>query len=260
MYTSRITSFSSPPRDLLQEHLPILIQLLLPHSVDLEQPIGRARLLRRHGLERAVAEYYIGGHFSLIREPLAKRAQTLEQLGAGRRDTAAVVRHVGVDPAISLSGAPCPAAVRPARRDSPEPVPAPTPVPVPVPGARAPRASSTTSRSRAIPARFPARRHVLREMARKTAPQARAHVRQIEHAAHRTALLIRHLRVRGVGIIDQPIERNHVGPRVEQHAIGGRPVAARAPDLLVVPLDRAGHVAVEHVAHVLFVESPCRRR
>ncbi len=48
--------------------------------------------------------------------------------------------------------------------------------------------------------------------------------------------------------------REHVGPRVEEEAVGGEPVAPRAPDLLVVGLDRARHLAVDHVAHVRLVD------
>ena len=48
---------------------------------------------------------------------------------------------------------------------------------------------------------------------------------------------------------------DHVGPRVEQHAVAREAVAPGAPDLLVVALDRARHLAVDDVAHVRLVDA-----
>ena len=57
----------------------------------------------------------------------------------------------------------------------------------------------------------------------------------------------------------EAIARQHVGPRIEQHAVAGQPVAAGAADLLVVALDRARHVAVDHVADVRLVDAHAER-
>src|ERR1700722_1317300 len=65
-------------RDCRQESIAILFELLLAHPVDLEQPVGRARPLRRHGLQRPITEHHIGGDLPFVRQPFAQRAQPIE--------------------------------------------------------------------------------------------------------------------------------------------------------------------------------------
>src|SRR5436309_2512230 len=61
-----------------------------------------------------------------------------------------------------------------------------------------------------------------------------------------------------LGVLDRLLEApmgEHVGPGVEEDAVAREAVAARAADLLVVALDRAGHLAVDHVADVRLVDA-----
>ena len=62
-------------------------------------------------------------------------------------------------------------------------------------------------------------------------------------------------RLVGLELGGEAIVRQHVGPRVEQHAVARQAVAAGAADLLVVALDRPRHVAVDHVADVRLVDA-----
>src|SRR5437870_3223935 len=73
---------------------------------------------------------------------------------------------------------------------------------------------------------------------------------------HRHALTLR--LAAEVGVLDallDPSVAEHVGPGVEQDAVALEAVAARAADLLVVALDRTGHLAVDHVTDVRLVDA-----
>src|SRR5581483_7259181 len=63
-------------------------------------------------------------------------------------------------------------------------------------------------------------------------------------------------------VLDASLEAlvaHDVGPRVEEEAIARETVAAGAPDLLVPALDRAWHLAVDHVADVRLVDAHAER-
>ena len=57
----------------------------------------------------------------------------------------------------------------------------------------------------------------------------------------------------------EAVVRDHVGPRIEQHAIARQSVAAGASDLLIVAFDRARHVPVDDVADIGFVDAHAER-
>src|SRR5262249_53738188 len=58
-----------------------------------------------------------------------------------------------------------------------------------------------------------------------------------------------------LGLVGEAVVGHHVGPRIEEHAVTVHAVASGAPDLLVVALDRARHVAVDDVADVGLVDA-----
>ena len=95
-------------------------------------------------------------------------------------------------------------------------------------------------------------RMVSPEMTHDRSVPAAARGGQAEHVAGLVALARRHRRVHVV--VAEPVVGQHVGPRVKQDAVARQPVAAGAPDLLVVALDRSRHVAVDDVADVRLVD------
>src|SRR5215831_2429317 len=59
----------------------------------------------------------------------------------------------------------------------------------------------------------------------------------------------------GGRMVVEALVRDHVGPRIKKHTVGTQTVASRASDLLVVALDRARPVAMDHVPDVGFVDA-----
>ena len=55
--------------------------------------------------------------------------------------------------------------------------------------------------------------------------------------------------------VDAPAEEGHVVKRVERQRIGRQPVAARAPDLLIVALNGRRHIGMGDEAHVRLVDA-----
>ena len=47
----------------------------------------------------------------------------------------------------------------------------------------------------------------------------------------------------------------HILPAVQQNAVGGRTVAPGAPGLLIVAFQILGHIVVDHIAHIGFVDA-----
>ena len=58
-----------------------------------------------------------------------------------------------------------------------------------------------------------------------------------------------------LAFVDHPAALHHVGHAVGHERIRRQPVAARAAGLLVVGLDRAGHIEMRHIAHVGLVDA-----
>ncbi len=77
-------------------------------------------------------------------------------------------------------------------------------------------------------------------------------LRPVVHLADARALALLHV---GRAVREEAVVAEHVGVRVEEHAVGGDAVAPGAADLLVVRLERARHVAVDHVADVRLVDA-----
>src|SRR5690606_36630679 len=59
--------------------------------------------------------------------------------------------------------------------------------------------------------------------------------------------------------VEESLVQLRIGPRVEQPAVGGQAVAARATDLLIPGLDVLRHVAMHDVAHVRLVDAHAER-
>src|SRR5450432_3241645 len=77
----------------------------------------------------------------------------------------------------------------------------------------------------------------------------------VGHPEHLAGLLLLPLRYVGRTVAGESSVAHHVGPGIEEHAGARETVAAGAAYLLVVALDRSGHVPVNDVADVRLVDS-----
>ena len=67
------------------------------------------------------------------------------------------------------------------------------------------------------------------------------------------------LQHRIIDVFEEAVVREHIDPRVHDHAVRVEAVAARPSDLLIPALDVARHVAVDHEAHVALVDPHAER-